>query len=136
MERPHVINEPKQRKITGEIVYLDEARRRNETPKDYLDLSDMAIQMYETAADMYTNGQRPDIMNDYEKYDYKPSETVASCSALAGELLALKEPGSSLTFVDIYTQTDPDTILSKLSSNSGRRSACRKWRATGFAAYL
>lgn len=116
MERPRVINEPKHRKITGEIVYLDEARRRNETPKDYLDLSDMAIQMYETAADMYTNGQRPDIMNDYEKYDYKPSETVASCSALAGELLALKEPGSSLTFVDIYTQTDPETILSKLSS--------------------
>ncbi len=76
MERPRVINEPKHRKITGEIVYLDEARRRNETPKDYLDLSDMAIQMYETAADMYTNGQRPDIMKSTINNRLKPSLAV------------------------------------------------------------
>lgn len=118
MERPEVKTEPKQRDITGEIVYLDEMRRQNEAPKPFLELSDLAIQMYEASADMYTDGRRPAIMDEYEQYDYQLSEVVASCQALADELLKLKDPSSPLTFVDIVTEESSDTILAKLRAIS------------------
>lgn len=105
-----------QRKVTGEIVYLDEMRRRNQKPKQYLDLSDMAIQMYETEACFYDGDNRPDIMDEYDLHDYDPSEAVGSCTALAGELLALKEEGSRSTFVDIAVEANPDVVLERLGA--------------------
>jgi hypothetical protein len=116
MERPSIKYEPKQREVTGEIVYLDEKRRRKEEPSLYLELSDMAIQNYEEAAGMMrSRGVRPEIMDDYEKYDHKVSDTVASCSALADVLFSLKEQGNKLTFVDIVVFEDAKTVLDKLS---------------------
>lgn len=116
MERPHGKTQPKQREVTGEIVYLDEMRRRNERPQPYEELADMAIQMYEAEADMYPEGERPAIIEEYERYDFQPSEVVTSCTALADELLALKNPDSPLTFVDIVVESDPDTVLTKLQT--------------------
>lgn len=118
MERPQVEVKTTQRNVTGEIVYLDEMRRLNVAPKSFLDLADMAIQMYETQADMYPEGQRPDIMEDYEQFDDKPSEVVASCTALADELLKLKEPGSQFTFVDIAVEAKAETVLNGLKAIS------------------
>lgn len=117
MERPQVEKQTIQRDITGEIVYLDQMRRLNESPTPFLELGDMAIQMYEAEADLYiANDQRPDIMNDYERYDYRPSKVVASCIALADELLTFKDPDSPLTFVDIAVESAPDTVLEKLQT--------------------
>jgi hypothetical protein len=114
MERPQAEIQTKQRDITAEIVYLDEMRRRNEVPKPFLELGDMAIQMYETEAATFADGKRPDIMDEYEQHDRKPSKVVASCTLLADELLKLKEPNSRLTFVDIAVEASPDTVLAKL----------------------
>lgn len=116
MERPHGDTQPKQRAVTGEIIYLDEMRRNNEVPQSFLDLGDMAIQMYQTEAAIYPEGQRPTIMDEYEQYDYQPSEVVASCKALADELLVLKSPDSPLTFVDIVVEPEAKTILSKVQA--------------------
>ena len=63
MERPQVEYQPKQRNITGEVMYLSDMRRFNQAPKPFLELSDMAIQLYESEADMFTDGERPDIMD-------------------------------------------------------------------------
>lgn len=116
MERPHGETQPKQREVTGEIVYLDEMRRRNERPQPFLELADMAIQMYQTEAAMYPEDQRPAIMDAYEQYDYNPSEVAASCKALASELLALKKPDSPLSFVDIVIEPGAETVLAKLQA--------------------
>jgi hypothetical protein len=116
MERPQAEIQTKQRDITAEIVYLDEMRRRNEVPKPFLELGDMAIQMYETEAATFADGKRPDIMDEYEQHDRKPSKVVASCTLLADELLKLKEPNSRLTFVDIAVEASPDTVLAKLQA--------------------
>lgn len=116
MERPQVEYQPKQRNITGEVMYLDMMRRFNQAPKPFLELSDMAIQLYESEADMFTDGKRPDIMDDYEHYDNKPSKVAASCIALANTLLALKETDSPLSFIDIEVATQPEVVLLKLGS--------------------
>ncbi|MDB5184358.1 MAG: hypothetical protein JWN38_166 [Candidatus Saccharibacteria bacterium] len=116
MERPPAESQTKQREITAEIVYLDEMRRLNQEPKPFLELGDMAMQMYESTADLYTNGERPEIMDAYEQYDPKPSEVVASCTALADELLTFKEADSPLTFVDIVIKANPDDVLAKLQT--------------------
>lgn len=116
MERPKVNGDQKQREITGEIVYLDSMRRLKERPKPFLELADMAIQMYETEADMYTNGNRPPIMDEYERYESKLSEVAASCMALADELLTLKDPDSHLTFVDIAVEAKPQDIMRRLET--------------------
>src|SRR5438309_252759 len=107
MERPKVEALSTTRNITGEILYLDEMRRQNESPKPYAELSDSAIQMYEAEADAYTADNRPAIMEEYERYDTSLSETLASCMALTDELLKLKESDSSLTFIDIAIATSP-----------------------------
>ncbi len=114
MERPQVEIQPKQRDITGEIVYLDEMRRQNEEPQPFAELGDTAIRMYESQVDAYGDGERPKIMDEYEHHDNAPSAVVASCVALANELLALKKPESSFTFVDIAVEDNPDSVLAKL----------------------
>lgn len=115
MERPKVTDEPKQREITGEVMYLADMRRLNEVPHDYLDLSDMAIQMYEAEADMVkAHGVHPDIMDEYERYDGELTGTERSCLALADELLALKDEKSHFTFVDIVVEQQPEEVLAKL----------------------
>lgn len=120
MERPQVKNQTKQRVITGEILYLDEMRRQNEFPELFAELGNTAIQSYEAQADGYAKKSRPDIMNDYEKFDNTPSEVVASCTELANELLALKDPESRLTFVDIAVEASTSTVLEKLKTiNAG-----------------
>lgn len=118
MERPQVKNEQKQRTVTGEIVYLDELRRNNERPKPYNELGGMAMQMYEAEADAYSDGKRPAIMDEYEQYDYRPSETVASCKALADQLLALKDPNDSFNFERIAVEETPQDVLAKLTAIS------------------
>jgi len=80
-------------------------------------LSDAAIQMYEAEADLLEeNGVRPKILDDYEQYDDKLSEVVASCVALANELLAHKESDSQFTFVDIALEETPENVLAKLQN--------------------
>lgn len=118
MERPQVTTRAMQRDITGEVVYLDEMRRQNIAPDAFLELGDMAIQMYEAGANMYPNGERPDIMDEYEQYDGRTSEVVASCIALADVLLTLKEPGSQFTFVNVAVELSPETVLDKLKAIS------------------
>lgn len=118
MQRPQIESQTRQRDITGEIVYLDEMRRNNAVPRLFIDLGDIAIQMYEAQAGMYLDGERPSIMNEYEQYDSKPSEVVASCTALANELLTLND--SQFTFVDVAVEASPETVLNKLKAISVR----------------
>lgn len=119
MERPQIDIQPKQRNVTGEIVYLDGLRRRNETPKQFLDLGDMAIQFYEAEAAMCIDDIRPAIMDEYERYDNStPSETVASCIELANILLTLEGPDNKWSFVNVMVDVSPDTVLSKLEAIS------------------
>lgn len=110
-----------ERAITGEIIYLDEMRRLNQEPGPFLGLGDMAIQGYQAEVAKYANGERPEIINEYEKYDPKPSEAVSSCTALANELLKLKEAGSTWTFVDISIEVRPEIILAKLQATPAGR---------------
>ncbi len=114
MELPQVSIEPKKREVTGEIAYLNEMRRLNQVPATYLELGDLAIQLYETEASFYGEGTRPEIMDEYEKYDTYPSEAVATCQALADALFALKDEKSPWTFVDIVIDKNPAEVLEKL----------------------
>lgn len=116
MERPQVDPTPTERKITGEIMYLDEMRRHGQIPGPFTDLSDMAIQMYEIEADLVPEGVRPDILDELEKYDRLPTPIVASCHALAAELHSLKDPENHFTFVDIALDLPADEILEKVQS--------------------
>lgn len=116
MERPQVDIQSQQRDITGEIVYLDEMRRQNVAPDPFQELAGTAIQAYEAQAKTYEGDERPAIMDEYERHDHKPSPVIASCIALANELLALKDPETPLTFVDIVVETDPDTVLAKIQA--------------------
>ena len=114
MELPKVSIEPKKREVTGEIAYLNEMRRLNQVPATYLELGDLAIQQYETEASFYGVDARPEIMDEYEKYDTYPSEAVATCQALADALFALKDEKSPWTFVDIVIDKNPAEVLEKL----------------------
>lgn len=126
MERPKGRVEKIDRKLTDEIVYLDEMRRYDGSPQKYPeDVSDMAIQLFQTEADMMQNqGIRPEIMDLYEQYDNEESELNQSCAALAEELLKLKDPGSELTFEDFVVDTPAVEVLDEL----------RKTRAGGVLA--
>lgn len=116
MERPKIQNTPRTREVTGEIVYLDEMRRLKLFPKKYVDLSDMAIVMYEEAADLFrSQNARPDIMDEYEAHDYDITDTELSCFAMADELLSLK-CDDRLTFVDIVIDPSAEEALNKLES--------------------
>jgi hypothetical protein len=118
MERPQAKHQTIQRDITGEIVYLDEMRRQNIAPKPFHTLGNTAIQMHTAQADTYTDGTRPAIMDEYEHYDYQPSEAVTSCKALADELLMFKKAGSPFTFVDIVVEPSAAAVLDKLRATT------------------
>ena len=118
MERPQPAILTKQRTTTGEILYLDEMRRQDLAPRPFIELGDMAIQMYEAAADLYPANERPAIMQEYEDNDPKPSQVVVSCLALANILLEVKEPADRFTFVDIAIEDSPVTVLDKLRALS------------------
>lgn len=114
MERPKPRPEQIERKITGEVIYFDQARRMGQVPKEYESLSDMALQMYETEADMCAKqGVRPSIMEEYERYDAQVSEAQASCLALSDELLALKGD-SPLSFVDLSVNVSAEEVMSRV----------------------
>lgn len=122
MERPNVKNQLKQREVTGEIVFLDEMRRNGSGyPGKFDELNETAIEIYNVKADTYRNvytfhGVRPEIMDLYEEYDGRLSDTEASCIALADELLTLKDKKSPLTFVDICIDQSAAGVLGKLKS--------------------
>lgn len=117
MERPNVKNQPKKREVTGEIAYFNDMRRLNQFPERFDDLSDMAIDMYETEAAIYNSqGTQPAIMDLYDEYDGHLSDTEASCIALADELLTLKDQDSPLTFVDICVDKPAADVLNQLKS--------------------
>lgn len=117
MERPKVDQQPIKRQVTGEIVYLDEMRRSGEFPDKFSTIGEQAIDMYSHDAKIIeAQGQRPDIMDLYEEYEPQISSTEASCIALADELLKLKKPGNTLTFVDVRVETPAAEVLNKLQS--------------------
>lgn len=116
MERPKGEVEPRVRAVTGEVMYLDEARRLGSDPKQWPDdLSDMAIQLYEEEAAIANDRDwRPPILDEYESYDREIDELSASCAALAEELLKLKEPDSQWTFETFVIEEAPQEVLEKL----------------------
>lgn len=119
MERPKIEKKPIEREVTGEIVYLDEMRHRAEFPKDYCNnLPETTREMFDQEADMHRQlGSRPEIMDLYDEYDERLSDTEASCIALADELLALKDPKDTLTFVDICVDMPAPDVLNKVKNS-------------------
>lgn len=118
MERPNVRNQLKNREVTAEIVYLDTKRRNGEGyPTKFEDIPDMAIEDYGVEAGMYGAAHmRPEIMDLYEEYDSRLTDTETSCIALADELLALKEESSPLTFIDICVDMPAADVLRKMQA--------------------
>lgn len=117
MERPKVTYTPRERAVTGEIMYFNDMRRLNEHPDDYTNLSDMAIQMYEMEAAAYQESDmRPAILDTLEQYDDKLTDTEASCLALADELLALRDEDSRWTFVDIAVSQPAEEVMAMLQA--------------------
>lgn len=118
MERPKVTTAPRKREVTGELVYLDEMKRANQPPAAYDNLSDMAIQLYETEAAIHQHYcTQPEIMALLEQYDELLSDTEASCVALADELLALKDEKDKVwSFVDIMIDHAPDQLLATIEA--------------------
>jgi hypothetical protein len=118
MERPKVTVESRKREVTGELVYLNEMKRANQSPAAYDSLSDMAIQLYETEAEIHQQyGTQPEIITLLEQYDEQLSDTEVSCVALADELLALKdEKDKAWSFVDIVIDQAPDQLLAKIKA--------------------
>jgi hypothetical protein len=115
MELPNVTNIAKNRSVTGEMVYYDQARQLGQYPSAYDELSDMARQMYEIEADIYrAENVRPEIINEYEQFDNNLSSASASCMALADELLQLKGD-NGFTFVDIAVECSARDVLATLS---------------------
>lgn len=117
MERPNGNCTQPAREVTGEIVYLDEMRRRDQFAQPFSELTDMAKVMYEETADMYTSqGVRPAIMDEYERYESKLTPLYKSCGALAEELLRLKDPNSPATFVDIRVAMPTSQVLEEIKN--------------------
>ncbi|MEO7904311.1 MAG: hypothetical protein ABIR91_00795, partial [Candidatus Saccharimonadales bacterium] len=115
MERPKVNHEPTQRPLTGEVMYYNDMRRLNQMPGLYKDISDTAMQMYETEAAMYQDaGTRPDIMADYERFDDTAGEVVDSCIALTDELLAFRPEDDRFSFEDIAVELPADKVQDML----------------------
>lgn len=115
MELPKGQTERPPREITGEIVYLDRARQFGDYPHQYLDLGELAIENYELRADYYKDkGMTPAILAEYERHDNHLTAAEASCMALANELLALKEEGSSWSFIDMVVTKPADEVRDML----------------------
>lgn len=122
MERPNVKNEPKKREITGEIVFLDQMRHDGGGyPGKFEELRYEQAELYDARAKSNSIhypvlGIRPAIMDLYDEYDGRLSDTEASCIALADELLMLKDEKSPLTFVDICVDELAVNVLGKIKS--------------------
>ena len=116
MERPKPRVKPVERDVTGEIVYLDRMRQFGIDPQVYPgDLPDMAIDVYEIAADMYkSQGARPPIMDEYDKHDMEVPELGASCASLAEVLLTHKRPNSLSSFENFIVAMPPAEVLEAL----------------------
>lgn len=119
MERPKVTRQPIKRAVTGEVVYFDDMWRARQVPEPYKNVSDMARQAYEEAAALYVaQGARPEIMDTYETYDAEFSDLYVSCAAFADELLALKDPDETVTFVDVVVESPAKQVLEQLRETS------------------
>ncbi len=117
MERPKGDIQPKRRRVTGEVLYLDAMRATGTFPESYSQLGRGVIRAYQARADALVGaGARIPILDDYERYDQIPGEVVASCIALTDELLKLKEPDSPLIFVDVVVESKPGDVLARLQS--------------------
>lgn len=117
MERPKARAELVKREVTGEIVYLNTMRELGQAPETYPDdIPDVDLQMYEAKAGLYqSRGDRPGIMDAYEKYEKEISEDLgASCAGLADELLKHKDPESPLTYEDFIVSTPATEVLESL----------------------
>lgn len=121
MELPKVNHDKQPRQVSGEIVYLDEMRRVNQVPARYDELADMAIDSLESTAGLFqAHGARPEIMDEYERYDLNEPE-IEQIICLADELLKLKQPDSPLTFVDVAVEVSIDEVKQKLANlNAGQ----------------
>lgn len=126
MERPKIKNELKKREITGEIVFLDQMRHNERGyPGKFEELRYEQAESYNVRAHANNAiypaiGLRPEIMDLYDEYDGRLSDTEASCIALADELLKLKGKESPMTFVDICIDEPAANVLNKLKSiNAG-----------------
>lgn len=117
MERPKQRVESVKREVTGEILYLDSARKHGDRPKEYPDdVSKIAVDLYENRARlMRAQGARPEIMGLYEQYDER-SDLSSSCASLAEELLKLKRPGSTWTLENIVVETPAAAVLESLQN--------------------
>lgn len=122
MERPRVKNQSKKREVTGEIVFLDQMRYNGGGyPGKFEELKYEKAELYNARAKSSSihypvTGIRPEIMDLYDEYDSRLSDTEASCIALADELLAFKDEKSPLTFVDICVDEPATSVLNKLQS--------------------
>jgi hypothetical protein len=121
MELPNLKNEPKKREVTGEIVYLDQMRYNGTGyPGKFSELTDTSAELYNVRAGAYRTvgaaavNARPAIMDLYDEYDSRMTNTEASCIALADELLKLKDEKSPLTFVDFHVDTPATDVLDKM----------------------
>lgn len=113
MDRPKATPH-KPREVTGEIAYLDAMRKAGEHGEAYAKLSDMAIQMYEATANTYrTQGLRPEILEEYEKYDAEEPTIDRDIVAFADALLEYKEI-PDLTFQDFVVDVPPAEVLDRL----------------------
>ncbi len=113
MERPKGERAPITREVTGEIVYLDDMRQKNLEAKEYPnDLSDQEVEQYEArAADFRQRGDRPAIMDEYERRDTAADALKLSCVALAEALHALRKPGTRLSYESIAVENTPQEVL-------------------------
>ncbi|MDN5819615.1 MAG: hypothetical protein L0H38_02575, partial [bacterium] len=114
MERFESEHTPKQRAVTGEIVYLDDMRHQEEFPKYFSSLDEETKAMYGQMAEEYVDlGIRPDILDEYEKYDYSFNDSERRCVELADELLKHKHR-EGLSFAWICIDLPPEDVIDRL----------------------
>ncbi len=116
MERPRINHEQPKRTVTGEIVYLDEMRRRNQPAPPYYseEVSDLARQSYELMADLLQEqAKQPVIMEAYEQYDPPCSSEIASCIAVVDELLQLRDV-TTWSCVSVATDMPAQELLQRV----------------------
>ena len=119
MERAKIIDSYQtRREVTSEIMFLAEAREDGEpVGREYDKLSTTEAWEYVDRADvMWRQGIRPSILDDYEKYDYEPTDLSQNCIALAEELFSLKRPNSWLCSEEIVVKVPAARALAELRS--------------------
>lgn len=105
---------PIQRSVTGEIVYLDDMRHQEEFPGYFSRLDEETKAMYEQMAAEYVDlGIRPDILDEYEKYESRFTDVEQHCFELADELLKHKHR-EDVSFASICIDQPPEKVIDKL----------------------